>query len=438
MTQRETVFDIENCTNTEIVLGNYHARASLNYVKAFNNQISRISNDTFKSATGLTIIDLRENKIEQISVGAFKDQEKLIGLYLKQNKLTRIEVGTFDSLTELKHLWLQENQLSVIEKRLFDKNSKLEDLFLDLNKIVAIDPTAFQNLNWQVNINLFGNLCSNDNFKSIRFDQNFACFKNYEPFKKQFDQFHQLELEKYSCEQGKSKCITDNNNLNDDLTAKLNDLSQCETSLSGCETEKSSINREKINLAAKLESKESELREILEEKSTCLAEMDSKDRTLKEKLSELSKVSNNLSDCQRENVTIYQARESLIEQLQTCESRECPESPTQNESKKADISFYFLIGCVTVEFLIIILFLWKFSTKNVNVEQIKPNNFSGESQPAVESHPNEHNLIYATLDLKPPTNKTPIKTDEVIYSTVQRVSRPNESAPAVPRSYKKH
>jgi hypothetical protein len=35
-------------------------------------------------------------------------------------------------------------------------------------------------------------------------------------------------------------------------------------------------------------------------------------------------------------------------------------------------------------------------------------------------------LIYATLYLKP-TNKTPIKTDEVIYSKVQNISRPNEN-----------
>ncbi len=73
--QTETVYNVENCGNTEIEIGDQNARASWTYIKAFNNQISRISDDTFKSAMELIQIDLRENKIEQISVGAFKDQE---------------------------------------------------------------------------------------------------------------------------------------------------------------------------------------------------------------------------------------------------------------------------------------------------------------------------------------------------------------------------
>jgi hypothetical protein len=66
--QNRTVYKVENCGNTENELGDQNARASLTHIKAFNNQISRISDDTFKSARELTHIDLRENKIEQISV----------------------------------------------------------------------------------------------------------------------------------------------------------------------------------------------------------------------------------------------------------------------------------------------------------------------------------------------------------------------------------
>jgi Leucine-rich repeat (LRR) protein len=257
ITQNLTVYNIENCTNTEIELGDQNARTSLNYVKAFNNQISRISDDTFKSAKELTYIDLRENKIEEISVGAFKDQGKLQHLYLKQNKLTRIEVRTFDSLTELKDLWLQENQLSVIEKGLFDKNTNLEYLFLSENQIVAIGSTVFQNLNQQVNINLVGNLCSNETFSSNRFDKNFDCFKNYELLKPYLKQIHQLESETKTSNDDKVtyKSEKDRN----DLTVNFNDLFRCKRSLSDCEA----INQEKENLAGKLKSKESELNQHL-------------------------------------------------------------------------------------------------------------------------------------------------------------------------------
>ncbi len=144
-------------------------------------------------------------------------------MYLKRNKLTRIEVGTFDSLTELKELWLQNNQLSLIEKGLFDKNTKLENLFLDTNKIIAIESTVFQNLNQQVNIHLVGNLCSNENFKSNQFDQNFACFKNYECMKKNLDQIHQSESKNINDD--KLACTTEKHRLNADLTMKSNDLS---------------------------------------------------------------------------------------------------------------------------------------------------------------------------------------------------------------------
>jgi Leucine-rich repeat (LRR) protein len=397
--QNNTVYKVENCTVTEIELGDEHARTSLKYVKAINNQISRISDDTFKSAKELTHIDLRENKIQEISVRAFKDQGKLQHLYLKQNKLTRIEVGTFDSLTGLKDLWLQNNQLSLIEKGLFDKNLKLEYLFLNENKIVAIESTVFQNLNQAVDIRFEGNLCSNETSKSNKFDQNFTCFKNYKILKPYLDQIHQLKSKSKNCNNDKSACKTENERLKQNLATNSIDLSQCET-------EKSSIKEEKIDLAAKLESKESELNETLGEKSTCLAEKDTTKKALNEKLKKLSTCSNNLSDCQRENFVIYQQRENLTEQLNTCQSKKCP-----------DISFYILICFVTVDFLIIILFMWKFVTKK-RKSKISSNIDEVESQPAVQRHPNANNLIYATLDLKPST-RIPIRTDQVIYSKVQ-------------------
>jgi Leucine-rich repeat (LRR) protein len=439
----KTVYDIENCGNTEIELGDQNARASLTSIEADKNLISRISDDTFKSAKQLTHIDLSENKIEQISIGAFKDQRKLTGLYLKQNKLTRIEVGTFDSLMELKELWLQNNQLSLIEKGLFNKNKKLKDLFMDENQIAAIEPTVFQNLNQQVNIHLAGNLCSNENFQSNKFDQNFACFQSYESLKPHLSKINQLESETKSSYDHKLAYKSENekgsfgkcevcNEENERLTKKLeicdgNNLacwSAKSKELSQCEDAKSSIKRDKENLAATLESKESELSKTLGENSNCIKEKDSIRKALNEKLDELSNINNNLSDCQRENKTIHQKADRLTKKLHSVESGK----------SDTDISFYILIGVVTVELVIIIILLW--TCKRAKNEKIVPSN-DVELKPTVESHPNENNLIYATLDLKPSKNKTPIKTDEVIYSEVQNVSRPNESTSVVPRTHKK-
>jgi Leucine-rich repeat (LRR) protein len=212
--QSDTIYNVKNCTNTEINLGNETAGAFWTSVQASNNQISRISDATFKWAKKLTHIDLRENKIEQISVGAFKDQGKLEGLYLKQNKLTRIEVGTFDSLTELKDLWLQNNQLSLIEKGLFDKNWKLEKLFMDENKIAVIEPTAFEKLNSIKSLTLKNNLCIDQDFNSNHFHFE-NCAKHCESLiKSHLDQIRQLKLEKRSCDDEKLVCLTQKGILN--------------------------------------------------------------------------------------------------------------------------------------------------------------------------------------------------------------------------------
>ncbi len=322
----KTVYDIENCANTEIELEN--ERASLAIIKAFNNHISRISDDTFKSATGLTIIDLRENKIEQISVGAFKDQGKLKTLYLQQNKLTRIEVGTFDSLTGLKKLWLQNNQLSLIESGLFDKNTKLINLFMDENRIVAIESTVFQNLNQQVNIRLVGNLCSNETFQGNKFDQNFACFKNYELLK---PYLKQLESEKKICDDDKSHYKTENDRLKQE---KNNDISKFEISLGNCEADKTSINQEKENLAAKLKSKESELNQesgrirqlesqteiCNKDKSACVTEKNRLNQNLIAKSNDLSTCKRSLSDCETKESSIDREKINLAETLESCNS----------------------------------------------------------------------------------------------------------------------
>jgi Leucine-rich repeat (LRR) protein len=239
--QNLIVYNIENCQNTEIDLGAESARATLTHVKAFKNQISEISDDTFKSATNLTNIDLIQNKIEQISVGAFEDQGKLQFLYLELNKLTRIEVGTFDSLTELKELWMTNNQLTLIEKGLFEQNTKLEQLYLNYNKIIAIESTVFAKLNKIKSLTLRGNVCTNLNYNSSNFDQDFNCFKNYESlFKPHLDQVYQCRSERKMC-----------------LNEKMNELTEVGSELSDCQRENTTVHQERDKLSEQLQNCES-------------------------------------------------------------------------------------------------------------------------------------------------------------------------------------
>jgi hypothetical protein len=348
--QNQTAYNIENCANTEIDLGMESARASLIHVEAMNNQISKISNDTFKSAKQLIHIDLENNRIGQISVGAFKDQGKLKHLYLEHNKLTRIEVGTFDSLVELKELWLQENQILMIERGLFDQNPNMETLYFHKNKIFAIESKVFEKLNAIKSLFLKDNICINQNYNSNYFNQHFNCFKIFEIlFRPTLDKADK-------CKKKKTACLSEKIFLNESLT--VNKMS--------------------------------------------------------------------LSDCQLDNTTIHIERDQLSEQLQICESQISPQ-----KTDSVMLGLYILLAVTALQFSIIIILLWKLKSKN-GVESSQ-----GEPEIAVEGNPNENNLIYAALDLKP-SNRTPIKSpDEVIYSEVQNLERPSESTLAVPRNHKK-
>jgi hypothetical protein len=84
------------------------------------------------------------------------------------------------------------------------------------------------------------------------------------------------------------------------------------------------------------------------------------------------------------------------------------------DDEKSNLLMYFLIFAVTIEFLIIIIMSWKCETKKGKIE---PHNFEVDLQPANDSHPNGSDFNYASLVLKP-SNRTPIRIDEVIYSEV--------------------
>jgi Leucine-rich repeat (LRR) protein len=181
------VFDIENCKSSK--LGRLEYKMSLKEIKAFNNRITTIDNDTFRGAYNLASIDLSQNYIEDIQVGAFVDQAKLTHLYLSGNRLKSLKVGTFDPLKSLWLIDLHGNQISVLENETFVKSSYLTEVNLNFNKIFAIGLNAFS---WKKleRLQLKDNICVNSEFYFSAFVDRFYlltlqsnCFGIYESHK---------------------------------------------------------------------------------------------------------------------------------------------------------------------------------------------------------------------------------------------------------------
>lgn len=59
ITDRNVLYDIDNCLNSELNLENYEYATNLTYLKAMRNLITKLDGSSFHGATNLKIIDLR-------------------------------------------------------------------------------------------------------------------------------------------------------------------------------------------------------------------------------------------------------------------------------------------------------------------------------------------------------------------------------------------
>ncbi len=138
-------FDIENCGNSELNLGELDQRKKLIQLKAFNNTITTINYEIFRGAYNLDSVDLQKNFIADIPNGTFRDLAKLSHLYLNKNRLSKLNVGAFEGLSNLEYLHLGNNQLKILDVGTFDplKNVRKIDLFL--NNLTLIEDGIFLN-----------------------------------------------------------------------------------------------------------------------------------------------------------------------------------------------------------------------------------------------------------------------------------------------------
>jgi hypothetical protein len=150
-----TKFDIENCGNSELNLGQVSDRNKMTQLKAFNNTISTINYETFRGAYNLDSVDLQNNLIADILNETFRDIAKLTHLYISKNRLTKLNVGAFEGLSSLEHLHLDNNQLKILNVGTFDSLKNIRKINLFLNKLTLLEDGLFlknENL-FEINLN---------------------------------------------------------------------------------------------------------------------------------------------------------------------------------------------------------------------------------------------------------------------------------------------
>ena len=95
------------------LLGN---ELSLKYLYLYNNKLTEIHPNTFKSLSSLELLDLGVNQLTEIHPDTFEGLGSLKYLFLDNNKLTEIHPDTFEGLGSLKELNLGDNQLTQLHK----------------------------------------------------------------------------------------------------------------------------------------------------------------------------------------------------------------------------------------------------------------------------------------------------------------------------------
>lgn len=111
-----------------------------------SNEITSLSNETFKVTTELKELNLSSNAIADIHNESFKTLKKLKKLDLQNNKMTKINAQMFKENKELEKLFISNNRISFIEPGSF-KNNKINELTFDNNNLQGpLDKTLFEGL----------------------------------------------------------------------------------------------------------------------------------------------------------------------------------------------------------------------------------------------------------------------------------------------------
>lgn len=319
--------------------------------------------------SSLNYVLATDNKISEITDKSFEGATDLIEINLNNNTIKKISVDAFREQIKLQHLYLKENQLTRIEVGIFDSLVTMDDLWIQNNQITLIEKGLFDrntklktllmdsNKIIAIEPTAFRNLT---NISTFTISKNLcsAADKDFKELNPNFNCFTNFEFFKPHLDEI-SKSRSEVEDLKKNLTETFKNLT---------ETAEKSTEQIFNDCECKTESPES--RSETEESEGNNVVIDSK-------------------------FGVGDIQEKMVETLNLNEA----------------ILTYILIGVVATESLVILIFLLKCKGSHG-----KNDSNNSESHPG-QIHYNDNHLIYAELDLKP-SNRIPIRTDEVIYSQV--------------------
>lgn len=149
------------------------------------NELTEIEQYTFSSLENLEKLYLNENSIVHLHSYAFLGLRNLKVLFLKGNSLAFIDKTVFASLDSLSVLDLSSNKFTTLGPYLFQHLPSLTELSLDFCNIESISNTTFIANEKLTTLNLYDNVCVDQNFEEGNFrDNNFEalqkCFNSTE------------------------------------------------------------------------------------------------------------------------------------------------------------------------------------------------------------------------------------------------------------------
>lgn len=128
--------------------------------------IKFLSRKIFKGMKNLNVLWIVESPVEDIFADAFADLTKLKYFLITQTKVKSFHVNLLATMTELKNFYAGENEIENIDTHMFRNNPLVETINLINNRIISIRG-SFESLKSLTTLDLTGNKCSNQRYKSF-------------------------------------------------------------------------------------------------------------------------------------------------------------------------------------------------------------------------------------------------------------------------------
>jgi hypothetical protein len=159
-------------------------------VYARDSKIQEILPNTFRNSHQLNSLDLSSNNLTRLAANSFEGASYLWTLSLSDNKISVIDKDAFAGLNFLFNLTLNGNSLTTLDSKTFSHQSYIFYINLSNNRLNALSKSSFsQNLAYRFILYLDGNICVNQTFTFMPFDETAksqleaalgTCDKNYQ------------------------------------------------------------------------------------------------------------------------------------------------------------------------------------------------------------------------------------------------------------------